>query len=494
MLSHIVAEEEDNVPDAPNKVRCDQAKWKEIGGLALCDENCKLVVLDSGFCSIRVIANVGQLWRRPKTVLHIMRLTIHGNDFNFSPFATSMCRPHSRRALITDPKNGCICLTEVSGDFTVLSIIRKIVTDEIERPICCLQLTPDALIVTCVSHHFTSDGTGVKFLTVDDEIKVEYSIHNTDFSIGFPFGICEDTNGICVADYAKHCVYHLDIANETFRPVIGSYDTEGQEDGPSDKAILSHPACIASRGDAIYIVEHPPNYQGAIRMYYSLVGLINFQSSWNSIASSVGLVSRRMVRQNQAVAREIKTKVPEDALPGLRVPCGHLQDIVDSCKNRTSASALDITHCSMASKTAEAVFITLIKGMEFLIDYLKHIRHEELLRHIIVKMLNDSLAEAFFGHITEMISGNNLTFLQMARLLASGAFHYSLIVLSSSDNLGVTVRRTRDEHAGTYFYNSIDDCSGENAKSLLWLFFNARHESLFTTEQLRRAKKNNHNS
>ena len=81
----------------------------------------------------------------------------------------------------------------------------------------------------------------------------------------------------------------------------------------------------------------------------------------------------------------------------------------------------------------------------------------------------------------------------MARLLAREAFHYLLIVLSSSDNLGVTVRRTRDEHAGTYFYNSIDDCSGENAKSLFWLFFNARHESLFTTEQLRRAKKNNHN-
>ena len=204
-LSHIAAEEEDNVPDAPNKVRCDQAKWKEIGGLALCDEDCKLIVLYSGFCSIRVIANVGQLWRRPKAVLHIMRLTIHGNDFNFSPFAVSMCRPHSRRALITDPKNGCICLTEISEDFTVLSIIRKIVTDEIGRPICCLQFTPDALIVTCVLRHLTNNGTGVKFLTVDDEIKIEYSFHNTDFNIGFPFGICEATNGIYVADYAKHC-------------------------------------------------------------------------------------------------------------------------------------------------------------------------------------------------------------------------------------------------------------------------------------------------
>ena len=153
----------------------------------------------------------------------------------------------------------------------------------------------------------------------------------------------------------------------------------------------------------------------------------------------MGLVSRRMVRQNQAVAREIESKVPEDALPDLRVCCGHLQDTVDSCKNHTSASALDITHCNMASRTAEAVFITLIKGMEFLIDYFKHIRHEELLRHIMVRMLNDSLAKAFFGHITEMISGNNLTFLQMGRLLASKAFHYLLIVLCSSDNLGVTV-------------------------------------------------------
>ena len=69
--------------------------------------------------------------------------------------------------------------------------------------------------------------------------------------------------------------------------------------------------------------------------------------------------------------------------------------------------------------------------MEFLIHYFKHIRHEELIRYIMVKMLNDSLAEAFFGHITEMISGNYLTFLQMARLLASEAFHYLLIVLSS---------------------------------------------------------------
>ena len=104
------------------------------------------------------------------------------------------------------------------------------------------------------------------------------------------------------------------LRTKPFRPVTGSYDTEGQEDGPSDNATLSHPAGIASRGDVVHTAEHPPNYQGAIRMYYSLDGLINFQSYWNGIASSMGLVSRRMVRENQAVAREIKTKVLDQML------------------------------------------------------------------------------------------------------------------------------------------------------------------------------------
>ena len=82
-------------------------------------------------------------------------------------------------------------------------------------------------------------------------------------------------------------------------------------------------------------------------------------------------------------------------------------------------------------------------------------------------MLNDSLAEAFFGHLTEMIAGNSLTFLQMARLLASEAFHYLLTVLSFLESLGISVRHTRDEHAGTYCYNTINEDDEETRKSLL---------------------------
>ena len=55
----------------------------------------------------------------------------------------------------------------------------------------------------------------------------------------------------------------------------------------------------------------------------------------------------------------------------------------------------------------------------------------------------------------------------MATLLASEAFHYLLTVLSSSENLGISVRRTRDEHAGTYYYNTINEGDEETRKRLL---------------------------
>ena len=50
----------------------------------------------------------------------------------------------------------------------------------------------------------------------------------------------------------------------------------------------------------------------------------------------------------------------------------------------------------MSSRTAEGVYMTLLKGLQFLVDYFRHIRHPELLHIILMKMLNDSLVEAFF--------------------------------------------------------------------------------------------------
>ena len=47
-----------------------------------------------------------------------------------------------------------------------------------------------------------------------------------------------------MSDYEKHCLFELDIAQGTFTPVAGKYETEGQTDGSLDKATLSHPAAL----------------------------------------------------------------------------------------------------------------------------------------------------------------------------------------------------------------------------------------------------------
>ena len=86
----------------------------------------------------------------------------------------------------------------------------------------------------------------------------------------------------------------------------------------------------------------------------------------------------------------------DDSFSELQIPAASLRNIVESYKARTNANALDITHGSMSSRTAEGVYITPLKGLQFLVDYCGHIRHPELLHLILMKILNDSLAEAFF--------------------------------------------------------------------------------------------------
>ena len=70
---------------------------------------------------------------------------------------------------------------------------------------------------------------------------------------------------------------------------------------------------------------------------------------------------------------------------------------------------------------------------------------------MLAKLLNDSLAETFFGHIAEQVSSNNLTFIRIARLIPKEAFHCLLVLLTLAENSGVSVRRTRDEKPGKYF-------------------------------------------
>ena len=63
-------------------------------------------------------------------------------------------------------------------------------------------------------------------------------------------------------------------------------------------------------------------------------------------------------------------------------------------------------------------------------------------------------------------------------------------MLTSAESSGVSDRRTRDEKPGKYFYSKIDDNDQSDKRHLLWMFFHARHDSLCTTDTLRRAKLN----
>ena len=112
-MSDLSADDEDNVPVAPAVIRCNLASWKEIAGITLVEEEHRLIVIDPGLRSMRVIVNVHRLWQQPKAGLQNM---IQGIDDNFYPFAVSMCLNDSHRTLITSPKSGCVFLTEISQD------------------------------------------------------------------------------------------------------------------------------------------------------------------------------------------------------------------------------------------------------------------------------------------------------------------------------------------------------------------------------------------
>ena len=98
------------------------------------------------------------------------------------------------------------------------------------------------------------------------------------------------------------------------------------------------------------------------------------------------------------------------------------------------------------------------------------------------------MVEGFFGHITEMIGNNNPNFLEFARLVSRESFHYLVSTITSLGASGISIRRIRDEKPYTYFYSSFDDIDDERKECLLWRFFNARHEELFTVTDLKRAK------
>ena len=102
----------------------------------------------------------------------------------------------------------------------------------------------------------------------------------------------------------RSTAFNPDVEAGSMAPVIGLYDDAGKEDGPLEIAKLSRPSGIAVRGSVIYIAEHPRECQGAVRVMYSLKGLV----IWRGLAYSMELISKRSIANDTELTKIVKTR------------------------------------------------------------------------------------------------------------------------------------------------------------------------------------------
>ena len=101
-----------------------------------------------------------------------------------------------------------------------------------------------------------------------------------------------------------------------------------------------------------------------------------------------------------------------------------MEQLIESNKDRLNVQALDITHGSMASRTAEAVYSTAVNLLNCITDYFKHIEREDIVDKMLIRAFTSRMVEGYFSHITEMIGNNNPNLLEFARLVSREYFHY----------------------------------------------------------------------
>ena len=152
---------------------------------------------------------------------------------------------------------------------------------------------------------------------------------------------------------------------------------------------------------------------------------------WRDIAYSMGHISKRSITNDPDSAKLVKTEKLRESHLELEGPAEKLRMLKENSDECTNAGSLDITHGSMASRTAEGVYGTLVRAQSFLLEYFNYIGCDELLEHVFVKMLNDSLAESFFGHMSEIIcwqqldlSSNGTVNFQRGLSLPFGCTHF----------------------------------------------------------------------
>ena len=476
---------------APQSIPSDKGRWLSIAGVALTNDEKHLLVGDSKLGSIRIVETVSRIAHHPSWKTSLSKLKVIGNVQRFHPFAIRTGLPRDEQILFTNPVVGVIYLCTLSADYTALTICRTLEGEDIFHPIDCLFFADNVIVVTdCLSTEAMSGE--VKVMVIDDAATRKQFSFDSASGVKFPFGLCEVDGEVHFSDHLGHTVYKINFSEKSVCLALGKDDDPGQDDGPRESAKLCYPAGLAARGSCLYVAEHPSDIQGAIRMACSLQGLIRFQSTWREIAEGMGLVSKRVRSSDPEFAAKVRERTLAESLPELETAAQRLENIIEETRQYTGAVSLDISHGSMASQTAEGFYKTLVNGANYLREYFIHIGEDDLYDLVKVKALGTRMLEGFFGHITEKIQGNNPTFLEFTKHVATEAFHFIVPVVTSGleHSQSVSVRRTRDEVSSTYTYTTEDHDSGSNSNQAMWTMFQQRHEQSFSTADLRKVKMN----
>ena len=70
----------------------------------------------------------------------------------------------------------------------------------------------------------------------------------------------------------------------------------------------------------------------------------------------MGLILKRSTKTDPEMAKQVNVKKLRESCQELQAPAVWLKVLNESCRGCTGAQSLDITHSSMASRTAQAVY------------------------------------------------------------------------------------------------------------------------------------------
>ena len=174
-----------------------------------------------------------------------------------------------------------------------------------------------------------------------------------------------------------------------------------------------------------------------------------------------------------------------DIAKKLREHLNKLYNLIDKVRQVHLNETLDITHGSMASQTAEAVFLTLNNGITFLNSYFPYIGEIDLLTKMSAQYMTTKLLECFFGHLTQGVQAKNLRYLEIKRRIANDTFTFLQPYINFSDS-GVTVRSEKERAVETYSY-SQHDLTIENWK-MIWQLLVAKNTKLLTINKISELK------